>query len=188
MHVSPFSFLSSSVLLSPLPPPPPSLECTTFLLSSYPLFRFIFRRTFSYFPLSILIFILSLAVSSPSLIIFLLLAKCIVERDRVSNQEIALVSSKLSAPRKIEVALIKKEETKVKPRALLEGSLFSRRLCTCHPDSIPAFFSRKRTADKNPPFDEISVGNVASRYIAVKSSSRNMRISIRSVPCALAYL
>lgn len=72
-----------------------------------------------------------------------------MERDRVSDQEIALVSSKSNAPEKIEVALIKKGETKAKPWALLEGSLPSRSLCTCHLDSIPAFFPGKRTADKN---------------------------------------
>lgn len=43
-----------------------------------------------------------------------------------------------------------------KPWALLEGSLSSRRLCTCHPDSIPTFFSRKRTANKNPLWRDIS--------------------------------
>lgn len=74
----------------------------------------------------------------------------IVERDYVSDQEIALVSSKSNIPEKIEVALTKKGEAKAKPWALLEGSLSSRSLCTCHPDSIPPFFSRKRTADKNP--------------------------------------
>lgn len=83
--------------------------------------------------------------------VLLPLAKYIVERVRVSNQEIVLVSSKLSAPEKIEVALIKKKGGEgEKPWALLEGSLSSHRLCTCHPDSIPTFFSRKRTANKNP--------------------------------------
>jgi len=42
------------------------------------------------------------------------LAKYIVERDRVFNQEIALVSSKLSAPEKIEVALIRKKKREKK--------------------------------------------------------------------------
>jgi hypothetical protein len=36
----------------------------------------------------------------------------IVKRERVFNQEIALVSSKLSAPEKIEVALIRKKREK----------------------------------------------------------------------------
>lgn len=46
------------------------------------------------------------------------LAKYTVERDRVSNQEITLVSSKLNAPEKIEVALIKKKEEKRRIKAL----------------------------------------------------------------------
>lgn len=93
----------------------------------------------------------------------------IVERDRAPGQEIALVSTKSNAPGKIEVALIKKGETKVKPWALLEGSLSSRSLCTCHPDSIPAFFSRKRTADKNTLWRDIA-GNATSRYTDVKQN------------------
>lgn len=100
----------------------------------------------------------SFAVLFSPLTMLLPLAKYIVERDRVSNQEIVLVSSKLSAPEKIEVALIKKrgKNEREKPWALLEGSLSSRRLCTCHPDSIPTFFSRKRTANKNPLWRDIS--------------------------------
>jgi len=97
------------------------------------------------------------------------LAEYIVERNRVSDQEIALVSSKSNTPEKIEVAFIKKGEAKAKPWALLEGSLSSRSLCTCHPDSIPAFFSRKRTADKNPLWRDIA-GNVTSRYTDVKQN------------------
>lgn len=99
-------------------------------------------------PLSISIY----AVLLPLLTMLTSLAQHVVERDRVSDQEIALVSSKSTVPEKIEVALIKKkkEGAKTEPWALLEGSLFCRSLCTCHPDSILAFFSRKRTADKNP--------------------------------------
>lgn len=52
------------------------------------------------------------------LTIFVPLAKYVPEQDRVSNQEIALVSSKLSAPEKIEVALIKKKESKREGEAL----------------------------------------------------------------------
>lgn len=48
----------------------------------------------------------------------------IVEWDRVSDQEIALVSSKLNAPEKIEVALIKKGETKGKALGASRGLAF----------------------------------------------------------------
>lgn len=78
------------------------------LFFSYPLFTFNIDGL-SPISFSIPIYV-SFAVLFSLLTMLLPLAKYIVERDRVSNQEIALVSSKLSAPEKIEVALIKKRE------------------------------------------------------------------------------
>lgn len=82
---------------------PPVSECNSFFsFPSTPL-----RLTLTNF-LPFLLSIAIYAVPFPSLTVFAPLAEYIVKRDPVSDQEIALVSSKSNAPEKIEVAPYKK--------------------------------------------------------------------------------